>query len=86
MQGIRGEYYGIITRDQMDEEMFALALKAIDTFKFPKISTDYEIFYAIRDEEDDNILNEADENDEGAIQHGQFVNNLTNAEINILIA
>ena len=44
MQGIRGEYYGIITRDQMDEEMFALALKAIDTFKFPKISTDYETF------------------------------------------
>lgn len=82
---IRGEYYGIISQDDIDEELFHLAERAIATFKFPKISTDYETFYAIRTE--DNTLEEVniDEHPEG-IPHGAFINNLTYSEIEVLIA
>ena len=48
---IRGEIYGVITQDELDEECFNLARRAIAAFKFPKISTDYETFYAIREED-----------------------------------
>lgn len=82
---IRGEYYGIISEDDIDEECFHLAERAIATFKFPKVSTDYETFYAIRTE--DNTLEEVDLEDyPEAIQHGVFLNDLTYAEIEVLIA
>lgn len=82
---IRGEYYGIISQDDIDEELFHLAERAIATFKFPKISTDYETFYAIRT--DDNTLEEVDLEDyPEAIQHGVFKNKLSYAEIEVLIA
>lgn len=98
---IRGEYYGHITRDHMDEECYYLAQRAIQAFKFPKISTDYTTFYAIR--VDENTLQEVDdpgngtedllideENNENStkeiIPHAYFHNQLTYAEIEILVA
>ena len=82
---IRGEYYGNITQDDLDEECYHLACRAISTFKFPKTSLDYETFYAIRT--DENTLEEVDLEDyPEAIKHGVFVNDLTYAEIEVLIA
>lgn len=81
---IRGEYYGVITQDFLDEECYNLSLRGISAFKFPKISTEYETFYAVRQE--DGSLLEVTEDTEGAIQHGRFVNDLTYAEIEIIIA
>lgn len=60
-----------------------MARRAIAAFKFPKISTDYETFYAIREED---TLVEVDENTEGAIPHGYFVNDLGYKELEVLIA
>ena len=82
---IRGEYYVIVTQDDIDEELYHLAERAIAAFKFPKISTDYETFYAVRT--DDNVLEEVDPNetDEG-IPHGMFLNELTYSEIEVIIA
>lgn len=82
---IRGEYYGIITQDDIDEECYYLATRAIAAFKFPRISTDYETFYAKRDPETGD-LEEVDAFVEGAIPHGQFKNDLTQAEIEIIMA
>lgn len=81
---IRGTYYGVITQDFIDEECYNLALRAISAFKFPKISTDYNTFYAVRNE--DGSLQEVDSTTEGAIPHGRFVNDLSYAEIEVLIA
>lgn len=82
---IRGEYYGVITEEQLDEECFFLAQRAVAAFKFPKISTEYKTFYAVRNE--DNELEEVDIEDcPDAVQHAYFVNDLTYAEIEILIA
>ena len=82
---IRGEYYGVISQDDIDEECFHLAERAIAAFKFPKISTEYETFYAVRNEEGE--LQEVDpQESQEAIQHGYFVNDLNYAEIEILIA
>lgn len=57
---IRGEIYSIMSQDHADEECFNFARRAISAFKFPKKSTDYTVFYAIRqeDEIDDDILYE----------------------------
>ena len=82
---IRGEYYGIVTEDLIDEECYNLARRAIAAFKFPKISTQYETFYAIRDNEGELVevtLNEEPD----AIPHGRFINDLTYAEIEIIMA
>ena len=81
---IRGEYYGIITQDDLDEECFNITRRAIATFKFPRISTEYEIFYARR--ADDYTLEEVEEDEEGAIPHGLFKNDLTFDEIQVLLA
>ena len=82
---IRGEYYGVISQDDIDEECFHLAERAIAAFKFPKISTEYKTFYAVRNEEGE--LQEVDPADyPEAILHGYFVNDLNYAEIEILIA
>lgn len=81
---IRGSYYGIITEDFIDEECYHLAERAISAFKFPKISTDYKTFYAVRQE--DGTLKEVDQEEEGAIPHGKFINTLTYAEIEVIIA
>ena len=82
---IRGEYYGIITQDDIDEECFHLATRAISTFKFPKISTEYVTFYAIRDK-DNNLVEVSLAEYPDAIKHGYFVNDLTQAEVDVLIA
>ena len=82
---IRGEYYGIITQEDIDEECFNLAMRAISAFKFPKISTEYKTFYAVRNK--DNELEEVDLKDcPDAIMHGYFINDLSYAEIEVLIA
>ena len=80
---IRGSYYGIITEDFIDEECYHLAKRAISAFKFPRISTDYKTFYAVRQE--DGTLKEVDQ-EEGAIPHSKFINTLTYAEIEVIIA
>ena len=81
---IRGEYYGIITQDDLDEECFYLVSRAISTFKFPKTSLDYEVFYTKRS--NDNTLIEVDEDDPDAIPHGFFQNDITYAEVEVLLA
>ncbi len=81
---IRGEYYGVVTEDMIDEECFYLAQRAIAAFKFPRISTEYKVFHAIR-EGDTLTVVDPDDHPE-AIPHGYFVNFLTYAEIEILIA
>lgn len=82
---IRGEYYGVISQEDIDEECFNLAQRAIAAFKFPKISTEYKTFYAVRNS--DNELEEVDPQEvPDAILHGYFVNDLTYAEIEVLIA
>lgn len=81
---IRGEYYGIITQDDLDEECYHLACRAISTFKFPKTSLDYETFYAIRTE--DNVIEEVDEDHPDAIPHGVFKEEISYAEVEVLIA
>ena len=81
---IRGSYYGVITEDFIDEECYHLAKRAISAFKFPRISTDYKTFYAVRQE--DGTLKEVDQEEEGAIPHGKFINTLTDAEIEVIIA
>ena len=82
---IRGQYYGVILQEDMDEECFNLAQRAIAAFKFPKISTEYKTFYAVRNS--DNELEEVDPQEvPDAILHGYFINELTYAEIEVLIA
>ena len=81
---IRGEYYGIITQDDLDEECYHLACRAISTFKFPKTSLDYETFYAIR--HDDNTIEEVDDDNPEAIPHGAFVGEISYSEVEVLIA
>ena len=79
---IRGSYYGVVSQDLIDEECFYLALRAISAFKFPKISTAYEIYYAIRKDNGELLYTDIDNNPiqadaEGAIPHGRFLNNLS---------
>ena len=82
---IRGEYYGVVSREFVDEECFHLAERAVSTFKFPRISTDYKIFYAMRDK--DGNLEEVDpEEYPEAIPHAYLLNELSYSEIEILIA
>ena len=81
---IRGSYYGVITEDFIDEECYHLAKRAISAFKFPRISTEYKTFYAVRQE--DGTLKEVDQEEEGAIPHGKFINTLSDAEIEVIIA
>ncbi len=82
---IRGQYYAFISQDDADEECFNLARRAVVAFKFPKISTKYETFYAIRNK--DNQIEEVDIKDHpDAIPHAYFVEDLNYDEIEILIA
>lgn len=93
---VRGDIYGVISRDSMDETMFHLARRAISAFKFPKISTSYSVFYAIRDKNNEDILEiveegtipEADEDGfiPQVIPHGCFDMELTYDEIEIILA
>ena len=72
---IRGQIYGVMSQDDLDQECYDLAVRAIAAFKFPRISTDYKTFYAIRDPES-GVLNEVAEGDE----------HFAAAEIEVLIA
>lgn len=83
---IRGSYYGVITQDELDDELFNIAKRAINTFKFPRVKLDYKVFYAVRDENDDNVLNEVPADTEDAIPHGYFINQVTDKEIEVILA
>ena len=88
---IRGEYYGVIPQDFVDEECYNLACRAIAKFKFPKISTDYTTFYGKWSTQEINgveqeVLLTVDEDDPDGIPHAYFNNELTYAEIEIIIA
>ena len=82
---IRGEYYGIITQDDMDEECYHLVCRAISTFKFPKTSLDYETFYAIR-QEDNTLVEVEDDETPNAIPHGVFSGEVSPLELEVIIA
>lgn len=79
---IRGEYYGFVSEDFIDEECFHLAERAVSTFKFPRISTEYNVLYYKRVE---GVLTPTTADDPDGIPHGQFVNDLTIAEIDVLV-
>lgn len=84
---ICGTYYGVISQEQMEEECFYIACRAVAAFKFPKISTDYEVVYFIRNE--DGVFVEVDEEDENfddAVPHAFFVNKLSYDEIEVILA
>lgn len=83
---IRGTYYNTITQDELDEELYNIAVRAINTFKFPRIALDYVTFYAVRDDNDDNVLNETDSSNEDAVPHGYFTEEVTSREIEVLLA
>ena len=82
---IRGEYYGIVTEDLIDEECYNLARRAIAAFKFPKVSTTYTTFYAVRNEQGELVVTTLEENP-NAIPHAYFNEEVGYAEIEILIA
>ena len=83
---IRGTYYNTITQDELDEELYNIAVRAINTFKFPRIALDYATFYAVRDDNDDNVLNEVDSSNEDAVPHAYFIEEVTSKEIEVLLA
>lgn len=83
---IRGDIYGIMSRDMMDEECYYITCRAISAFKFPRISTQYVSFFAIRDKNDPETLVEVDSTDDNAIPHGYFINDLTFAELEVILA
>lgn len=85
---IRGTFYSVITQDELDEECYYLACRAISAFKFPRITTEYTSFYAIRVQDgNEEYLEEVDpEEYPNAVLHGRFLNDLSPAEIEILIA
>ena len=83
---IRGSYYGVISQEQMDEECFYIARRAVAAFKFPKISTDYEVVYMRKVGGVLTPVDETDERFEEAIPHAYFLNDLTYNEIEVILA
>lgn len=88
---IRGEYYGVISQDFLDEECFNIACRAIAAFKFPKISTSYTVFYArwetvVIEGEEQEVLVEVSEDNPDGIPHAYFNNELSYAEIEVILA
>lgn len=81
---IRGSYYGVITQDDLDEECYNLACRAIAAFKFPRISTAYTTFLAVRT--DNNTLEQVSNDNPDGIKHAYFNEELTPAEIEVIIA
>lgn len=81
---IRGEYYGIVSQDLIDEECFGIAQRAVSAFKFPRISTEYKTYYAVRS--DDGALEIASPDEDNAVQHAYFVNELSYDELEVIIA
>ena len=82
---IRGSYYGIITKDMMDEECYYLACRAISAFKFPHVSLDYTTYFAKTDE-NGNLI-EVTSDDEDRVPHASFINDsVSNAEVSVIVA
>lgn len=83
-ESIRGSYYGIITKEAMDEECFFLATRAIATWKFPKVSLEYTIFYE-KTENGETVETTADDVD--AIPHAYFTSDEVGyAEVSVIVA
>ena len=84
MATIRGDYYSLLTQDALDNELYYIAVRAVNTFKFPRILTTFETYYAKH--ADESTLIEIDEDAPGAIPHAYFVNDLTDAELEVILA
>lgn len=63
-----------------------MAVRAIAAFKFPRISTDYTTFYAVRDPETGDLIEVDPQDNQEAIPHAVFNTDLTIAEIEVLLA
>lgn len=85
---IKGSYYGQLTEDEFDEDAYYLACKAIATFKFPHIPTEYKTFYGHKDKEGFLIATSRNPDDAGPndVPHGVFTNDLTYHEIAVIVA
>jgi hypothetical protein len=82
---IRGSYYGVISKDLLDEECYHLACRAIAAFKFPHISLDYTTYYAKTDDNGDII--EVTDDDVDGIPHAYFNSDEVGYnEVSIIIA
>lgn len=86
MATIRGSIYGVISRDELDEELFNIAKRAVNTFKFPRIKTDYKVFYAVRKEYEPETLELSTSNDADAVPHAVFEKVLTDKEVEVILA
>lgn len=82
---IRGTIYSIVTQDELDEQCYNIARRAISTFKFPKVSLAYTTFYGYWDGD---VLQEVDPDntEEEAIPHAYFNNEVGYNEIEIILA
>ena len=84
---IRGTIYSIVTQDELDEQCYNLARRAISTFKFPKVSLAYTTFYAYWDDDTLEEVDPADEDEmEDAVPHAYFNEEVGYNEIEIIIA
>ena len=82
---IRGSYYGVITKDLLDEGCYYLACRAIATFKFPHISLEYTTYYAKTDD-NGNTVEVADDDTDG-VPHAYFNSDeVGSSEVSIIIA
>lgn len=81
---IRGSYYGIITKDMMDEECYFLAIRAISAWKFPKVSLAYTTYY---EKTVDGETVETTNDDVDAIPHAYFDSDEVGyAEVSVIVA
>lgn len=86
MSTIRGSYYGVISQEELEDDLFNITKRAIATFKFPHVSLDYRTFYAVHDESDNSKLIEVDAGTEEAVEHGVFVNEIGQREVEVILA
>lgn len=80
LRTISGTEYLHKTDKQLDDELYNLAVRAIATFKFPRISLDYDCTYV---DENDLIVGEEDNWVE---EYWYFKNDVTAREIEVLLA
>lgn len=86
MATIRGSFYGVIDRNELDEELYNIAKRAVNTFKFPRIKTNYTTFKALREEETPEELTIFPSDDADAIPHAVFEEMLSDKEVEVILA
>lgn len=81
---IRGEYYSIVSDQELRCELFDLGQRAIAAFKFPKVSLEYDAIYTkIIDGQEVEVTSTDDYDD----VHPYFINdNVSYREIEVIIA